>query len=63
MSVDKCKIHFNPDNLDIVVERGTNLLTAALAAGVHIRCLLRRPGHLCQLQSQNRIRFCKKYSY
>ena len=36
MSVDKCKIHFNPDNLEIVVERGTNLLSAALAAGVHI---------------------------
>jgi uncharacterized 2Fe-2S/4Fe-4S cluster protein (DUF4445 family) len=36
MSVDKCKIHFNPDNLDIVVDRGTNLLSAALAAGVHI---------------------------
>jgi uncharacterized 2Fe-2S/4Fe-4S cluster protein (DUF4445 family) len=36
MSIDKCKIHFNPDNLEIVVDRGTNLLTAALAAGVHI---------------------------
>jgi uncharacterized 2Fe-2S/4Fe-4S cluster protein (DUF4445 family) len=36
MSVDKCKIHFNPDNLEIVVDRGTNLLSAALAAGAHI---------------------------
>jgi len=36
MSVDKCKIHFNPDNLEIVVDRGTNLLSAAIAAGVHI---------------------------
>jgi ferredoxin len=36
MSVDKCKIHFSPDNLEIVVDRGTNLLSAARAAGVHI---------------------------
>ena len=36
MSVDKCKVHFNPDDLEIVVDRGTNLLSAALAAGVHI---------------------------
>jgi uncharacterized 2Fe-2S/4Fe-4S cluster protein (DUF4445 family) len=36
MSEDKCKIHFNPDNLEIIVERGANLLSAALAAGVHI---------------------------
>jgi uncharacterized 2Fe-2S/4Fe-4S cluster protein (DUF4445 family) len=36
MSVDKCKIRFNPDNLEIVVDRGTNLLSAAIAAGVHI---------------------------
>ena len=36
MSVDKCKIHFNPDNLEIIVDRGTNLLSAAIAAGVHI---------------------------
>ncbi|HSW57103.1 MAG TPA: ASKHA domain-containing protein [Dehalococcoidales bacterium] len=36
MSVDKCKIHFEPDNLEIIVDRGTNLLSAALAAGAHI---------------------------
>src|SRR5512137_2584769 len=36
MSVDKCKVHFNPDDLEIVVDRGTNLLSAAQAAGVHI---------------------------
>ncbi|MFQ6121994.1 MAG: ASKHA domain-containing protein [Dehalococcoidales bacterium] len=32
----KVKIHFNPDNADIVVEQGENLLQAAIAAGVHI---------------------------
>lgn len=30
------KVHFNPDNVDIVVGRGENLLQAAIAAGVHI---------------------------
>jgi len=30
------KVHFNPNNVDIVVERGENLLQAAIAAGVHI---------------------------
>ena len=32
----KIKIHFNPDNIDIVVEEGENLLKAAISAGVHI---------------------------
>ena len=32
----KLKVHFNPDNVDIVVEQGENLLQAAIAAGVHI---------------------------
>jgi uncharacterized 2Fe-2S/4Fe-4S cluster protein (DUF4445 family) len=32
----KVKIHFNPDNVDIVVEQGENLLQAAIAAGVRI---------------------------
>ena len=32
----KVKIHFNPDNVDIVVKPGENLLQAAIAAGVHI---------------------------
>ncbi len=36
MSIDKCKIHFNPDNLEIIIDRGANLLSAALAAGVNI---------------------------
>jgi len=30
------KVHFSPDNVDIVVEAGTNLLEAAIDAGVHI---------------------------
>lgn len=29
-------VHFNPDNTDIVVAEGENLLQAAIAAGVHI---------------------------
>ncbi len=33
---EKVKIHFDPDNVDIVVEQGNNLLQAAIAAGVHI---------------------------
>lgn len=32
----KVKVHFNPDNIDIAVEQGENLLEAAIAAGVHI---------------------------
>ena len=32
----KVKVHFNPDNIDIAVEQGENLLQAAIAAGVHI---------------------------
>ncbi|MFC1916330.1 ASKHA domain-containing protein [Chloroflexota bacterium] len=32
----KIKVHFNPDNVDIVVEQGENLLQAAIAAGVRI---------------------------
>jgi len=30
------RVHFNPDNVEIVVEQGTNLLQAAIDAGVHI---------------------------
>ncbi|MFC1931575.1 ASKHA domain-containing protein [Chloroflexota bacterium] len=32
----KVKVHFKPDNVDIVVEQGENLLQAAIAAGVRI---------------------------
>ncbi|MFH0914403.1 MAG: ASKHA domain-containing protein [Chloroflexota bacterium] len=32
----KLNIRFDPDNVDIVVDRGTNLLEAATRAGVHI---------------------------
>ncbi len=32
----KLKVHFNPDNVDIVVEQGENLLQVAIAAGVHL---------------------------
>ena len=32
----KVKVHFNPDNVDIAVAPGENLLQAAIAAGVHI---------------------------
>jgi ferredoxin len=32
----KLKVHFNPDNVDIMVEPGENLLQAAIAAGVRI---------------------------
>jgi len=32
----KLRVHFNPSNADIVVEHGTNLLEAAINAGVHI---------------------------
>jgi len=34
--VKKRRVHFDPDNVDIVVEQGENLLQAAIAAGVHI---------------------------
>lgn len=30
------KVHFDPDNVEIVVEQGDNLLEAAITAGVHI---------------------------
>jgi len=32
----KRRVHFDPDNVNIVVEEGANLLEAAIAAGVHI---------------------------
>jgi len=32
----KLKIHFSPDNIDVTVPEGENLLAAALSAGVHI---------------------------
>ena len=32
----KRNVHFDPDNVDITVEEGTNLLEAAITAGVHI---------------------------
>ena len=36
LSNKKVKIHFDPDNVDIVVGKGENLLQAAIAAGVQI---------------------------
>lgn len=30
------RVHFNPENVDIVVEEGANLLAAAITAGVHV---------------------------
>ena len=63
MSVDKCKIHFNPDNLEIVVDRGTNLLSAALAAGVHISASCNSMGVCGYLQGQDRKRFRKKHPH
>ena len=33
---NKYKVRFEPDNVEIVVEEGANLLEAAIAAGVHI---------------------------
>ena len=33
---EKRKAHFTPDNVDIIVEEGDNLLEAAIACGVHI---------------------------
>ena len=35
-SKEKIKVHFDPDNIDIVVEKGESLLQAAIAAGVRI---------------------------
>ena len=35
-SSKKVKVHFNPDNVDIVAEKGENLLQVAIAAGVHL---------------------------
>jgi len=35
-STKKVKVHFEPDNADIMVAKGENLLQAAIAAGVHI---------------------------
>jgi uncharacterized 2Fe-2S/4Fe-4S cluster protein (DUF4445 family) len=32
----KCKIRFLPDNIEVTVDKGTTLLSAAMAAGVHI---------------------------
>ena len=32
----KFRVHFNPDNVEIVVDQGENLLQAAIAAGVRI---------------------------
>lgn len=32
----KYKVHFEPDNVDVVVDEGANLMQAAIAAGVHI---------------------------
>jgi len=36
-STKKVKVHFEPDNADIMVAKGENLLQAAIAAGVHIQ--------------------------
>jgi uncharacterized 2Fe-2S/4Fe-4S cluster protein (DUF4445 family) len=33
---EKRRVHFTPDNADIIVEHGENLLEAAIAAGIHI---------------------------
>ncbi len=35
-SAKKVKVHFSPDNIDIVAEQGENLLQVAIAAGVHL---------------------------
>ncbi len=34
--LERRKVHFSPDNVDIVVKQGANLLEAAIDAGVHI---------------------------
>ena len=36
MTYKKVTVHFEPDNVDIIVERGASLLQAAIDAGVHI---------------------------
>ncbi|TET17918.1 MAG: DUF4445 domain-containing protein [Dehalococcoidia bacterium] len=36
LTKEKRRVHFEPDNVDIIVEQGQNLLEAAIAAGVHI---------------------------
>jgi ferredoxin len=33
---NKCRVKFSPDNVEVMVEKGSSLLSAALAAGVHI---------------------------
>lgn len=33
---NRCTIHFKPDDINIIVDKGTNLMEAAVAAGVHI---------------------------
>src|SRR5512138_509869 len=35
-SREKCTIRFIPDNIEVTVNRGTNLLDAAVAGGVHM---------------------------
>ena len=32
----KIKVHFSPDNVDIIVNEGENLLQVAISAGIHI---------------------------
>ena len=36
LAVKKRKVHFSPDNVDIIVDEGENLLQVAIAAGVRI---------------------------
>jgi uncharacterized 2Fe-2S/4Fe-4S cluster protein (DUF4445 family) len=36
LSGKRCKVKFLPDNIEVIVEKGSSLLSAALAAGVHI---------------------------
>lgn len=36
MPEEKYVVRFKPDNLEVTVDRGANLLTAAIAAGVHV---------------------------
>ncbi|MBI2868762.1 MAG: DUF4445 domain-containing protein [Chloroflexi bacterium] len=33
---EQVRVHFKPDNVDVIAERGENLLQVAIAAGVHI---------------------------
>jgi len=39
------QVHFRPDNVDIIVEPGGNLLEAAIAAGVHVNASCGGNGH------------------